>query len=414
MATEFGTGMREETVRELERVRREVLMAKQELRDRFEYYFRVLRVKHLEMEARLDEVVRVAETQVMDTQTQLNQLRTTKAEVSQNLIHNKLNQTLEKVSRDLEEEIKRVEAVVDKVPTVWLEWRDEWLEGGMRESCRVCEGVSYVHRQTPVWTGVSRGHQRNDELSHPWGLVTDRDNGEVFVCDYSGRIQVYDKHANYQRCLRAGGGLYPVSIAITPHQLLVRCEGLYSCNIVKLDKLSSSVMSSATLEGFRGGITADTDTIYGGLHETNQILHLSLEDLSTIKVTSLSSPYINQDTKLQDIRVTTSLFVVLFRSSDKPSIQTFSREGNFVGIIVSEEQLGLPCYFCLDRHFNIIVSNCLAHNIKVFSLEGDLIATIGHEGTGPGEFYKPAGIDVDKDGRIVVVDEKDTNKLQFF
>ena len=413
MATEFGTGMREETVRELERVRREVLMAKQELRDRFEYYFRVLRDKHLEMEARLDEVVRVAEAQVTDTQTQLNQLRITKAEVSQNLIHNKLNKTLEKLSRDLKEEIKRVEAVVDKVPTVWLEWRDEWLEGGMRELCRVCEGVSYVHRQTPVWTGVSN-EIGQDELSNPCALVTDKDNGEVFVCDSSSyRIQVYDKDGNYQRSLIMGVFLNPDSIAITPHQLFVSCRGLSSCCIVKLDKLSGNVMSSVTQEGLSSGITADTDSLYVGMDETNQILNLSLEDLSTIKVTSLNSPYKSQDTRLQDIRVTTSLFVVLFLSSDKP-IQTFSREGNFVGIIVSEEQLELSYYLCLDRHFNIIVSNCHGHNIKVFSLEGDLIATIGHKGTKPGEFNKPTGIDVDKYGRIVVVDNKDANKLQLF
>ena len=55
MVTEIVAGMREETARDLERLRREVLMTKQELRDRFEYYFSVLREKHLEMEAKLDE-----------------------------------------------------------------------------------------------------------------------------------------------------------------------------------------------------------------------------------------------------------------------------------------------------------------------------------------------------------------------
>ena len=65
--------------------------------------------------------------------------------------------------------------------------------------CRVCEGVSYAHRHTPVWTGVSREEGRN-EISNPCGLVTDRDNGEVFVCDFSAnRIQVFDKDGNYQR-----------------------------------------------------------------------------------------------------------------------------------------------------------------------------------------------------------------------
>ena len=140
----------------------------------------MLRDKHLEMEARLDEVIRLAKTQAMDRQIKMNQLTIAKAEMLQNLQHNELNKTLEKLSQGLEEEIKRVEAVVDQVPTVWLEWRVEWLEGGMRELCLVCEGVSYIHRQTPVWTGVSRGIGQN-ELSFPAGVVTDRDNGEVFV-----------------------------------------------------------------------------------------------------------------------------------------------------------------------------------------------------------------------------------------
>ena len=151
MATEIVAGMREETARELERLRREVLMGKQELQDRFEYYFSVLREKHLEMEAKLDEVVRVAETQVTDRQTQLDQLRITKAEVSQNLIHNKLNETLVNVSRELDEKIQGLEAIVDQVPSVWLEWRDEWLVGDMAELCRVIEGVSYVNRHNPVF-----------------------------------------------------------------------------------------------------------------------------------------------------------------------------------------------------------------------------------------------------------------------
>ena len=74
---------------------------------------------------------------------------------------------------------------------------DEWLEGGLREMCHVCEGVSYVHRHTPMWTGVSRGEGRN-QIYTPHGLVTYRDNGDVFVCDFTAnRIQVYDKDGNY-------------------------------------------------------------------------------------------------------------------------------------------------------------------------------------------------------------------------
>ena len=42
---------------------------------------------------------------------------------------------------------------------VWLEWRDELLVDGMVELCRVSEGVSYVGRHNPVWSGVNEGEE---------------------------------------------------------------------------------------------------------------------------------------------------------------------------------------------------------------------------------------------------------------
>ena len=68
MATEFVVDMREETARELERIQGEVEIAKEELRDRFECYFQMLRDKHLKLVVQLDEVVHVAETQVAERQ----------------------------------------------------------------------------------------------------------------------------------------------------------------------------------------------------------------------------------------------------------------------------------------------------------------------------------------------------------
>ena len=104
MATAFVADMRGETARELERIRGEVAIAKEELRVRFEGYFQMLRDKHLELVAQLDEVVRVAETQVAERQEKLNQLQVAKADVSHALQHNELNETLMNVSRELDEE----------------------------------------------------------------------------------------------------------------------------------------------------------------------------------------------------------------------------------------------------------------------------------------------------------------------
>ena len=411
MATEIGAGMREETARELERLRREVLMGKQELRDRFEYYFRVLREKHLEMEAQLDEVVRVAETPVVDRQIKLNQLTIAKAEVLQTLQHNELNETVINVSRELDEKIQGLEAIVNQVPSVWLEWRDEWLVGGMAELCRVSEGVSYVNRHNPVCSGVNEGIGQ-DEISDPFALSTDRHNGDVYVCDYmADRIQVFSREGIHQRTISPQGLSSPSEIAVTPHQLFVRCSP--PRRICKLDKLSGSILCSVETEDVISGLSADSDTLYTGMYESNQICHLSLEDLTTIRVTPLNSPHITQDTMLEDLKIATSLFVVLFADCDYP-IQTFSRDGNLTQVITSQDQLIDASYLCVDRHLNIIVSDMGAHNLKVFSIEGHLLTTIGQEGEGPGKFDRLMGVDVDKEGRIVVVDRKQSHMLQFF
>ena len=414
MATEFVADMREETARELERIRGEVAIAKEELRVRFECYFQLLRGKHLELVAQLDEVVRVAETQVEGRQVKLNQLKVTKADASHNLQHNELNETLINVSRELDEKIRGLEATVDRIPSVWLEWHDGWLEGGMAGLCRLCEGVSYVNRHNPVWSGVNRGKGQM-ELNTPCGLSIDRDNGDIFVSDYwAHRIQVFSKEGNYSRSIKPHGMCSPYSITLSPHHLFVSCD--YPPSIYKLDKVSGDILCCVETEYFIRGLSVDTDTLFVGMRTTKYISHLSAEDLRSVDMTPLNSPHITEDTRLWDLKLAPSLFIVLFDECPY-SVQSFSRDGNLMHLIVSQEQLIGAHYFCLDRHMNIIISDMGAHNVKVFSREGQLVATIGHKGTGPGEFRSPQGIDINKEGLVVVVvvdDSKQSHMLQFF
>ena len=411
MATEFVADMREETARELERIRGEVVIAKEELRVRFEYYFQVLRGKHLELVAQLDEVVRVAETQVEDRQVKLNQLKVTKADVSHNLQHNELNETLINVSRELDEKIRGLEATVDRIPSLWLEWHDGWLEGGMAGLCRLCEGVSYVNRHNPVWSGVNRGNGQM-EIYDPYGLSIDRDNGDIFVCDYwAHRIQMFSKEGNYSRKIEPQGMSFPDSITVSLHHLFVSC--LLPFSIYKLDKVSGDILCCVETEYVMYSLSVDTDTLFVGMCVTNSISHLSVEDLRSVDVTPLNSPHLTEDTWLWDLKLAPSLFIVLFYKCPY-SVQSFSRDGNLMRLVVSQEQLIEARYFCLDRHMNIVISDEEAHNVKVFSREGQLVAIIGHKGTGPGKFDSPHGIDINKEGLVVVVDRKQSHLLQFF
>ena len=51
---------------------------------------------------------------------------------------------------------------MDRIPSVRVEWRDGWLEGGIDGLCRLCEGVSYVNRYSPVWSGVNEGEGQTE------------------------------------------------------------------------------------------------------------------------------------------------------------------------------------------------------------------------------------------------------------
>ena len=71
----------------------------------------------------------------------------------------------------------------------------------VREKCVACVRVCPTSTDTPLCGLVSA--EKKDENSNPCGLVTDRDNGEVFVCDFSAnRIQAFDKDGNYQRSVK--------------------------------------------------------------------------------------------------------------------------------------------------------------------------------------------------------------------
>ena len=161
------------------------------------------------------------------------------------------------------------------------------------------------------------------------------------------------------------------------------------------------------------GLSVDTDTLYAGICVSNHISHFSVEDLRSVDLTPLNSTYLTEDTTLLDLKLAPSLFIVLFRECTY-LVQSFSRDGNLSHLIVPQEQLNEARFFCLDRHLNIIVSDFETHNVKVFNRDGQLVTTIGHEGIEPGEFESPQGIDISKTGVIVVVDLKDSHKIQIF
>ena len=73
-----------------------------------------------------------------------------------------------------------------------------------------------------------------------------------------------------------------------------------------------------------------------------------------------------------------------------------------------------PRYFCLDRDFNILMTDCSADNVMIFSNRGQLLYKIGKRGEGRGDFISPTGIATDREGRIIVVSWNPKYCIQMF
>ena len=174
---------------------------------------------------------------------------------------------------------------------------------------------------------------------------------------------MFGKEGNYSRTIKPQGMTNPIYIAVSLHHLFVNSYSPFS--IYKLDKVSGDILCYVKTDYFMSGLSVDTDTLYVGMYGSNRISHFSVEDLSSVDTTPLNSPYITQETKLFDLKLVPSLFILLFLECSYP-VQSFSRDGNLIRLIVSQEQLVRARYFCLDRNMNIILSDYRAHNVIQF------------------------------------------------
>ena len=71
-------------------------------------------------------------------------------------------------------------------------------------------------------------------------------------------------------------------------------------------------------------------------------------------------------------------------------------------------------FFCFDSLNNFVISDYGSHSIRVFSSKGNLLHTIGRDGHQRGMFYKPKGVAVAPNRRLVCVSGIRNYGLQIF
>ena len=117
-----------------------------------------------------------------------------------------------------------------------------------------------------------------------------------------------------------------------------------------------------------------------------------------------------------DVKLTTEEIYILC-PEDSPCVHVFNHTGHKIRSLITcgkGVQVSRPSYFCLDTKSNLIISDCLADQIKIFSNEGDLLRTVGERGKELGMFDYPYGLDLISDLKLVTVSLNNNYRLQIF
>ena len=270
-------------------------------------------------------------------------------------------------------------------------------------------------KKKPVLAVGKKGNA-NNELYLPRGLVLDEPNQLIYIADWNNsRIQVVSFAGKFLK--RFGQGILqsPYGIAVTEDNVFVT-----DTNLDALFQFSKKDYKLVRRTGTEGDGEGKLNDPYGLCIDYNGDVYVA--DCSNHRVSVFSKDlnflkhlFTQQLRDPRDVKLTQNSVVVLDWSPN--CIHFFSRSGALLRSCVTQGEDGMlfdPYFFCLDPAGNILITDCLRHNIKILSPSGQLMHTIGKEGHGRGELYYPHGICLSQTGTIFVVSLSHNFGLQSF
>jgi len=101
--------------------------------------------------------------------------------------------------------------------------------------------------------------------------------------------------------------------------------------------------------------------------------------------------------------------------ADTTGVHLVNNEGKIVRTIVSAgpETIRLPGGLALDGAGGLYVTDQTGNQVKHFDAQGQVLATLGKPGTGPGEFDHPSDVALDAQGNLWVVDQGNVRLQKF-
>ena len=283
----------------------------------------------------------------------------------------------------------------------------------------IAEVSVYVpHYATCQARVVATGKKGDDpgELDFPSGVAIHEETHQIFVANcVNSRVEIFSETGEFFHHLGVGQLYGPYGIAIHGDSVYVSCQADHTVNKFSLTKLClvRRIGGYGSNNGqFKTPLQLTTDPIghvfivdFG-----NQRICIHDPDLNhprNITLPSMSQPF--------DVKVARDRLYVL--CADNPCLLVLTLEGDKLYSLITRGR-GLdvlfPVFFCLDPLNNFVLSDNDSHSICVFSPEGNLLHTIGREGHQQAMFYRPKGVAVTPNGRLVCVSLNENYGLQIF
>ena len=283
---------------------------------------------------------------------------------------------------------------------------------------RVRGVVDYKEKRNPIM--VAGKHREETSLTPgeffcPCSIAINSKTNNIYICDvWNNRVQVFNESLKFLFTFSDKMNL-PIGICIHLNTVYVTQCGTNSLTVYSTE---GRYLQSVGREGkkelefqYPKGVAVSTVSNRIYICDANnlriQCLNIDFSFNSFIPNILLHLPI--------DIKLTPQHIVVLTDAS--PCIHFYDYSHRLVREIITRgkyDQVINPLYFCLDREFNILLTDKSPDAVLILSDRGELLHKFGFTGELRGALISPAGIATDRKGRIIVVSLNPEHCIQMF
>ena len=342
-----------------------------------------------------------------------------KTDTEARLQMNELRETQERILAEIEQTLAEVRVPQPETRAVF--------RGNCGHLEQVIAGVGEIfEEEVPVVpryedmrpiVAVGKKGQAPGELMNTWGVAIDENTNLIYIAEEdSCRVSIFSETGEFINTFTHQDMREPHGIAIHRDNLYVTDTVVHAVFQFKIEvdmRLVAKLGSQGSGMGqfnYPHGLTVSTNgDVFVADRSNNriQILDDSLHFQREITHQTMKSPW--------DVKLTPDEVYVL--CTDSPCILVFSHAGEKLRQLVTwgyEMQIGRAYFFCLDRKQNLLISDWLNDEVRIFSKEGTHLHTIGERGHEVGMFVRPKGIVLTKNLKLVIVSWNDNYGLQIF